>query len=451
MGATESTPVGPRAFSPRTRERNAARNEAIATLFDSDAPSVVVPTNCAIRIFSMLDREDLESARLVCRVWNHVIDYVGRAQMQTRPIDVLELSTHREFTIKADAGDRVQTIAFKKYFADNDITGIEKRKIVRKTPVPATGANAAHPPMPPPRPRRVEPDEEDEDESEDEEADEAEPMEAQPPPVPRVRARQPQIPANWISPLRRPKAAAVWPPVAGAGANRSLVIPPYKYPCHHRFRGHLPRIDPLFRFVSDHRESVYEKVCAGRTPHEIYRQRNAYSSKLFTPPLVFYERLEWLVRDATVKHLVFINFTFTDLFVEKLEEFLGLGFPVERVFVHNCSLKYLFGQFFFEHVRNTLPAHFGSGLFETPAFLSATTIMIDGVFSRHGRIRRREEQAARSDFLGISHVRQSEEEVVREYGVEFRRADGAPHFFRHVVFGQRSFVGNALADVQRME
>ncbi|KAI6227421.1 hypothetical protein M3Y99_01251700 [Aphelenchoides fujianensis] len=379
MGATESTPAEPRASTARTRERNAARNEAIATLFDSDAPSVVVPTNCAIRIFSMLDREDLESARLVCRVWNHVIDYVGRPQMQTRPIDVLELSSHR------------------------DTSSTSRR---------------------------------------------------------RLAARR------------------------GAGANRPLVIPPYKYPCHHRFRGHLPHIDPLFRFVSDHRESVYEKVCAGRTPHEIYRQRNAYSSKLFTPPLAFYERLEWLVRDATVKHLVFINFTFTDLFVEKLEEFLGLGFPVERVFVHNCSLKYLSvakwhhlvgrvlsaQQFFFEHVRNTLPAHFGNGLFETPAFLSATTIMIDGVFSRHGRMfveplrlnfriedllafvqRRREQGANQSDFLGVSHVRQSEEEIIREYAVEFRRADGAPHFFRHVVFGQRSFVGNALADVQRME
>lgn len=66
-----------------------------------------------------------------------------------------------------------------------------------------------------------------------------------------------------------------------------------------------------------------------------------YAKKLFTPPLAFYERLVGLLNNCDVKTLIFDGFTFTDLFVEKFEEFLALKSPftVERVWLHNSKLR----------------------------------------------------------------------------------------------------------------
>lgn len=69
--------------------------------------------------------------------------------------------------------------------------------------------------------------------------------------------------------------------------------------------------------------------------------QNLYGKKIFTPPLAFYERLEWLLNNCEVETLIFNGFTFTDLFVEKFEEYFAINLPflVKRVWLHNCNLR----------------------------------------------------------------------------------------------------------------
>lgn len=104
----------------------------------------------------------------------------------------------------------------------------------------------------------------------------------------------------------------------------------------------------------------------------------SYSSKLFTPPLFFYERLEWVLRNCKVKHLIFNNFTFTDFFVEKFSEFMPQPFCVELLTLHCCRLKSIhtavFHQFlgdiicaekyFLENLRSALPDHINAKLLQ---------------------------------------------------------------------------------------
>ena len=63
-----------------------------------------------------------------------------------------------------------------------------------------------------------------------------------------------------------------------------------------------------------------------------------YTSKLFTPPLVFYERLQWLLKDCSTRNLVLHEFTMTDFFVEKMKEYLfSSRFPVQHLTIHSKS------------------------------------------------------------------------------------------------------------------
>lgn len=108
-----------------------------------------------------------------------------------------------------------------------------------------------------------------------------------------------------------------------------------------------------------------------------------YESKLFTPPLDYYERLSWLLKNCRVKKLVFWKFTFTDLFVEKFREYLPNPFIVKQLTMHCCKFKACtataFQQFvgeiivaekyFMDNLRFITPNHINVALLKKPAIM----------------------------------------------------------------------------------
>lgn len=127
---------------------------------------------------------------------------------------------------------------------------------------------------------------------------------------------------------------------------------------------------------------MHQKYCQQLFNPSIYNPKlkgaAGYSSKLFTPPLFFYQRLEWILRNCSVKHLIFNNFSFTDFFVEKFDEFMPKPFCVEQLTLHCCRLKSIhtkvFHQFlgetisaekyFLENLRLALPDHINGKLLQ---------------------------------------------------------------------------------------
>lgn len=156
--------------------------------------------------------------------------------------------------------------------------------------------------------------------------------------------------------------------------------PKYKYPCSHIFRDEK-KLHRQFKFSS--RIHLRGKYCSHKSL-QIYNRQITYKSKLFTPPLDFYKRLQWLLENASVKYLVFIDFAFTELFVEKFEEYFGSQYVVEKLFIHNCSLKHISCETFqrfighiikadeyhLELVKNALPNHVNDTLLLSPNFLT---------------------------------------------------------------------------------
>lgn len=83
------------------------------------------------------------------------------------------------------------------------------------------------------------------------------------------------------------------------------------------------------------------------------------------------ERLEWLIRWGKwishlnlskfnfwghVDRLVFLDFTFTDLFVEKFEEFFGPRFDVPALHIHNCNFMHVSTSSFHQLVGTLIKA-----------------------------------------------------------------------------------------------
>ncbi|KAI6206645.1 hypothetical protein M3Y94_00936200 [Aphelenchoides besseyi] len=454
MGATESTPGNASLRSQRRTAEENDRDESDPMVLDQDALPLIVPTNCVIRIFSCLRPDDLHSARLVCRCWNYVINEIGRNEMQRRQLDAVEISSDCEFRIKCDMGVRVQSVTFKKYFTDLDIHSAQRRMFFVKTPLLNLqySSDSWRRPFSRNLPRRR-------------------------------GVRSQQEVREEEAPARREvinEARALGielPPVSDNNREVPDVhIPPYTYACGHTFYGNVERIPRNFCFQLDRHHQMYGRIC-GRRNYDIYNRNVRYASKLFTPPYDFYVRLELLLRHADVRQLVFINFTFTNLFVEKMEEFFGTNLPVEKLFIHNCSFKYiscanfhrLAGHIltpecvYIERPRNVLPDHFNYQLLETPAFLRATTIYIDCPMGRrvgdfgdpvHCNITRVQfmnwldmrTQAAQhfttpinAVFFGISHVTFNEDDVIRDYATEYNQLPSRTHLFRHVVLSRRNF------------
>lgn len=126
--------------------------------------------------------------------------------------------------------------------------------------------------------------------------------------------------------------------------------------------------------------NAHEKACRQFLHPSIYnlRFKGEYSSKLFTPPLEFYERLKWLLRDCKVKNLILNNFTFTDFFVEKFRKYMLQPFCVEQLTLHCCRLRSVHtatfheflgdvicaDRYFLENLRFALPDHINARLLQ---------------------------------------------------------------------------------------
>lgn len=105
--------------------------------------------------------------------------------------------------------------------------------------------------------------------------------------------------------------------------------------------------------------------------------------KVFTFPLEFFYQLQQLLEHCSVNYLVFKNFVFYDLFVEKWVQLISSRFHVNTLSLHNCSLKHIttdvFHQFIgrniiakryvLEHFRNSLPNHISFNLLNTEGLL----------------------------------------------------------------------------------
>jgi hypothetical protein len=142
-----------------------------------------------------------------------------------------------------------------------------------------------------------------------------------------------------------------------------------------------------------------------------YRRNVNYCKKLFTPPLIYYERLKKMLHRSgklinyffnyvfviilEIKRLIFHGFTFTSLFVEKIFEYVNEPFSkIDELILHGifvsflfksilgCNLRYLTPQtfhslldgfhanaYFIQKSRFCLPAHISPSLFEKRSIL----------------------------------------------------------------------------------
>ncbi|KAI6175274.1 hypothetical protein M3Y97_00670400 [Aphelenchoides bicaudatus] len=350
---------------------------------ESQAPRWI-PANCAVRIFSFLSRDQLENARLVCRIWNAIISGPDRQRYQKRRLQAVEISSNHEYSVRAYYNRKIKLLTFKKYFCSSDLSSIEVRSDYR---------------------------------------------------------------------------------LFGSTA--------YSYPCSHSFRANT-KLNSRFRFSNSAIHGFRSKYCSHKKL-EIFNRRVSYKSKIFTPPLDFYVRLQWILEYSEIKSLVFIDFAFTELFVEKFEEYFGAGYQVDKLFIHNCSLKHISSptfhrfighivkadEYHLEILKNALPNHVNDALLQTPNMLTANVVLISGAATRHSRfggngsipnfnvteqgfgnyLEKRKGIAVEnpSSVFGIQSTAINTQQLVTDYEREYKRQPG-PHLFKYIIFGAHKFI-----------
>uniref|UniRef100_A0AC34GQ01 F-box domain-containing protein n=1 Tax=Panagrolaimus sp. ES5 TaxID=591445 RepID=A0AC34GQ01_9BILA len=126
------------------------------------------------------------------------------------------------------------------------------------------------------------------------------------------------------------------------------------------------------------------------------RKRGLYAKQLFTPPLIFYEKLRDMTRFTNIRTLVFSHFSVNETTGDMLKRWVGT-ICVERVIFHNLNLRgvspkefqYLVTEsikaeeYYFEYVHKALPDHFNSDFFMSSTMLLAKTICIGAIFNRN--------------------------------------------------------------------
>lgn len=78
-------------------------------------PAYYLPINVVTRIFRLLDVDELEISRQVCKSWKSVID-THRKSMRMREIDVLHLSSNCEYTFALYSGNKVYRYCCQKFY-----------------------------------------------------------------------------------------------------------------------------------------------------------------------------------------------------------------------------------------------------------------------------------------------------------------------------------------------
>jgi hypothetical protein len=95
---------------------------------------------------------------------------------------------------------------------------------------------------------------------------------------------------------------------------------PFRFPCGTQL---LTSVGPTFRFPNT--APFHHETC--KTNRKLIWKFVPYASKLFTPPLAFYERLKWLLKNCSIDYLV-INHFIIDY--KKLELF-----PLDLTRIHS--------------------------------------------------------------------------------------------------------------------
>ncbi|KAI1726258.1 hypothetical protein DdX_02967 [Ditylenchus destructor] len=239
----------------------------------------------------------------------------------------------------------------------------------------------------------------------------------------------------------------------------------------------------------EHFENFHQRRCNQSRPMLYNLRGSVYASKLFTPPLVFYERLEWLLRGCEVKSLVFCKFAFTDLFVEKFGEYLPQPFHVEHLMLHCCKVRtlttYVFHsligemilaqKYFIENIRFALPNHVSANLLRKPGIKSAKIVFIGRSLSRYntdlafnvdddaflGFVQSILEQerklnsvdvpiSVRRQFFGIAQSRVTPD-AMKEYKKLYHRLmpKERESLYDHILFDDKRFLSEELEDIAR--
>uniref|UniRef100_A0A914GX41 F-box domain-containing protein n=1 Tax=Globodera rostochiensis TaxID=31243 RepID=A0A914GX41_GLORO len=134
-----------------------------------------------------------------------------------------------------------------------------------------------------------------------------------------------------------------------------------------------------------------------RVKPTVFNHNLNYTRKLFTPPLSFYERLKRMLKKCKIRRVIFHAFTFTDFFVEKLQEYAPDAFyNIDSLVLHCCNLRcvsphsfhaFLGGvlarRFFMDRLRNCVPNHFNALLLSQPSIHKARTFFVGFCIGRH--------------------------------------------------------------------
>uniref|UniRef100_A0A914YGB5 F-box domain-containing protein n=1 Tax=Panagrolaimus superbus TaxID=310955 RepID=A0A914YGB5_9BILA len=192
---------------------------------------------------------------------------------------------------------------------------------------------------------------------------------------------------------------------------------PYKYLCdqalldprpwtehQHTSKRHIRKC--TIRYPNIEKETPLSK-CALYNPEK----RIFYAKQLFTPPLIFYEKLRDMTMYTNIHTLVFNHFSVNETIGDMLKRWVGT-LKVKRAFFHNLNLRAVSAkefhyfiteaihaeEYYFAYVHKALPDHFNYDLFMHPTMLGAKTISIGAIFDR-------------SDFKNIVRCNFSEEDL----------------------------------------
>jgi hypothetical protein len=384
--------------SERTTGVQQSSSSNAASMAKEPVKPTFVPTNVAVRIFSFVERDDLDNCKLVCKQWKWLVEYGEKSGLPKRPIDALWLTTNSEFTFTVYYGNRVQKFAFKKYFKDRDIKGAEAHKSYLMSKPYST--------------------------------------------------MRPSFNCGMLVPDTRP-------------------VP----------------IDKDF----DNFSIFHQKQCKQTTRPLIYNTNRGcvYASKLFTPPLPFFEKMQWVLRDCDVKSLVFCKFSFTDLFVEKFAEYMGAPMQVNQLILHCCKLRSIHtanlqqflgetihaSDYFLDNLRYVLPNHINEDLLYKTAIRSAKIFYVGRSVSRYNTeltafnvddeifanfvnslvsevdLRNKKQVLVQRKFFAIAQSRMTHE-AIKDYKRLYARCFPKQKtvLYDHLLFGNNRFVSEELQD-----